>query len=91
MRRFDGSLARTLDFGDTTTTTTPSVRSVRGQLRLAVEANALQGGPFDSSASSGSSRARSRDDKAHGESDKYKALEHRRRQAQIKARRLLEV
>jgi hypothetical protein len=64
MRRVDGSLARTLDFGDTPTTTAFFIRSVRG--RLATQPR-LPRGP-----------------------EKYKALDHRRRQAQIRARRLLE-
>ena len=64
MRRVDGSLARTLDFGDTPTTTAFSLRSVRG--RLALQPRVLRG------------------------PDRYKALDHRRRQAQIRARRLLE-
>ena len=62
MRRFDGSLARRLDFGDMTTTTVG-----RGPgLRLLPAHQGLRG------------------------PDKYKLLEHRRRQAQIRARRLLE-
>ena len=64
MRRVDGSLARTLDFGDTPATTAFSIRSVHG--RLAIQPRVLRG------------------------PDKYKALDHRRRQAQIRARRLLE-
>ena len=64
MARFDGSLARQLDFGDYTTTT---LSPRRGGLRLAVSGGGLRG------------------------PDKYKELEHRRRQAQIKARRLLEL
>ena len=64
MPRFDGSLARQLAFGELTTTTAPSVRPLKAQLRLA--ARPAVGGP-----------------------DKYKVLEHRRRQAQIKARRVL--
>jgi hypothetical protein len=63
MARFDGSLARQLDFGEITTTV--SLR--RGGLRLAVPGGGLRG------------------------PDKYKVLEHRRRQAQIKARRLLDL
>lgn len=64
MPRFDGSLAQQLEFGELTTTTAPSVRPLKVQLRLA--ARPALGGP-----------------------DKYKVLEHRRRQAQIKARRVL--
>ena len=64
MARFDGSLARTLDFGEITTTT-PVYGGGRAGLRLALPAGVLRG------------------------PDKYKVLEHQRRQAQIKARRLL--
>jgi hypothetical protein len=61
MYRVDGSLARKLEFGDTTT----EVRAVRpGSLRRL----ALLRGP-----------------------DKYNVLERRRRAAQIKARRLLDL
>jgi hypothetical protein len=63
MRRFDGSLARKLDFDGTTSTTIG-----RGHgLRLLPAHQGLRG------------------------PDKYKLLEHRRRQAQIRARRLLDV
>ncbi len=62
MSRFDGSLARALDFGDVTTTAFPGGGSV---LRLASRGDVLRG------------------------PGKYKVLEHRRRQAQIKARRAL--
>ncbi len=65
MPRFDGSLARTLDFGQTTTTTAPVSSGVRARLRLAVPAPVLTG------------------------PDKYTVLEGRRRQAQIEARRVL--
>lgn len=46
MPRFDGSLARTLDFGDTTTTTTPvpgKVTGPRTALRLAHGVRPLSG------------------------------------------------
>ena len=65
MARFDGSLARTLDFGEITTTT--RVYGGRTGLRLALPGGVLRG------------------------PDKYKVLEHRRHQAQIKARRLLDM
>ena len=58
----DGSLARTLDFGEMA----PG-RGVASRLRLAPSSHALRG------------------------PDKYKVLDHRRHQAQIKARRLLEL
>ena len=62
MARFDGSLARTLDFGDAA----PAVHSGgRAGLRLAAPGGLLRG------------------------PDKYKVLEHRRRRAQIRARRAL--
>lgn len=64
MSRFDGSLARTLDFGETTTAA-PVHSGGRAGLRLALPGGVLRG------------------------PDKYKVLEHRRHQAQIKARRLL--
>jgi hypothetical protein len=67
MSRFDGSLARQLDFGATTTTAAPVITGGRVGLRLASPGGVLRG------------------------PDKYKVLEHRRRQAQIKARRLLDL
>ena len=63
MARFDGSAARKLDFGRTTTTSGVG----RGGLRLAILPAGLRG------------------------PDKYKVLEHRRRQAQITARHLLDI
>lgn len=65
MSRFDGSLARTLDFGETTTTM-PVVQG-RSGLRLAAAGGLLRG------------------------PGKYKVLEARRRQAQIRARRVLDL
>jgi hypothetical protein len=66
MTRGDGSLARTLDFGETDVASGPSRNSgIRPRLRLA---SARLAGPA-----------------------KYAALEARRRQAQIKARRLLDL
>jgi hypothetical protein len=67
MSRFDGSLARTLDFGETTTTAEPVCAGGRAGLRLALPGGILRG------------------------ADKYKVLERRRRQAQIKARRVLDL
>jgi hypothetical protein len=64
MARFDGSLARQLDFGAITTTSAPPTG--RAWLRLA-PSRVLRG------------------------PDKYKVLETRRRQAQIRARRLLDL
>lgn len=66
MSRFDGSLARTLDFGEITTTT-PVHGGGRSGLRLALPGGVLRG------------------------PDKYQVLEHRRHQAQIRARRLLDL
>jgi hypothetical protein len=66
MPRFDGSLARQLDFGDITTSTFPPARQLKANLKLAGQPEGVRG------------------------PEKYKVLEHRRRQAQIKARRLLE-
>ena len=69
MPRFDGSLARALDFGDTTTTATPIIGALTGRratLRLASVG------------------------RLHGP-DKYRILERRRRDAQIRARRLLDL
>ena len=78
MPRFDGSLARTLDFGETGTgsqarfwrvgtTTTTVYAGARAGLRLASPGGLLRG------------------------PDKYKVLEHRRRQAQIAARRVVDL
>lgn len=67
MSRFDGSLARTLDFWETTTTAGPVYAGGRAGLRLALPGGILRG------------------------ADKYKVLEGRRRQAQIKARRVLDL
>jgi hypothetical protein len=67
MPRFDGSLARSLDFGDITTSTFPPPAPLKAGLKLAKRPEGVRG------------------------PDKYKVLEHRRRQAQIKARRLLEL
>lgn len=66
MSRFDGSLARTLDFGEVTT---PRVVTggARAGLRLAQPGGLLRG------------------------ADKYKALDRRRRRAQIRARRALDL
>jgi hypothetical protein len=63
MARLEGSLARTLDFGDTRTA--PIHSGARAGLRLAAPGGLLRG------------------------PDKYKVLEQRRRQAQIKARHAL--
>lgn len=63
MARFEGSLARTLDFGDTATAAVHS--GARAGLRLASPDGLLRG------------------------TDKYKLLEKRRRQAQIRARHAL--
>jgi hypothetical protein len=70
MPQFDGSLARTLDFGEEPPTETPSAKVFGGAhagLRLA-QTDGLLRGP-----------------------DKYKVLERRRRRAQIRARRLLDL
>jgi len=67
MPRFDGTLARQLDFGDVTTSTFPLPRPLRAGLKLADRPEGVRG------------------------PDKYKVLEHRRRQAQIRARRLLDL
>ena len=64
MSRFEGSVARKLDFGEMTTT---AVLPGGAALRLARPSGVLRG------------------------PDKYKVLEQRRRQAQIKARRLLDL
>ena len=65
MPRFDGSLARTLDFGQTTAV--PVGGGTRAGLRLALRGGLLRG------------------------PDKYKVLERRRRRAQMRARRALEL
>ena len=64
MARFEGSLARALDFGDTPATAT-ILAGGRAGLRLAAPGGLLHG------------------------PDKYKVLDKRRRQAQIKARHVL--
>lgn len=64
MARFEGSLARRLDFGEITIAETTH-SGVRAGLRLASPGGLLRG------------------------PDKYKTLEKRRRQAQIKARHAL--
>jgi hypothetical protein len=68
MARFDGSLARKLDFGELpgAQAASPAGRGTAG-LRLAPKTRRLTG------------------------PDKYAALDHRRHQAQIKARRLLDL
>jgi hypothetical protein len=63
MARFDGSLARTLDFEENTAA--PIQSQARAGLRLASPDGVLRG------------------------PDKYKVLDKRRRQAQIKARHAL--
>ena len=73
MVRFDGALAHQLDFEDFTTTTYSASRPVR----LATARPELR-------VAAVGSRLRGPD-----KYDKYKVLEHRRRQAQIAARRLL--
>jgi hypothetical protein len=67
MARVDGSLARALDFGETTTTAAPVYSGGRAGLRLAAPGGILRG------------------------PGKYKVLESRRRQAQISARRALDL
>lgn len=66
MPRFDGSLARALDFGDLTSALSGSGAGRTG-LRLALGSGLLRG------------------------PDKYKVLERRRRRAQIRARRALDL
>jgi hypothetical protein len=78
MSRFDDSLARTLDFGETTTTGAPGVRFVRAGVETEVPAGALRVG------------LRLQGPRLPGP-DKYKVLERRRRQAQIAARRVLDL
>jgi hypothetical protein len=73
MRRFDGTLALNLDFGELTTTTCRGARVVRADLRLAQREERWERGV-----------------RLMGP-DKYKVLEHRRRQAQIAARRQLDL
>ena len=73
----NGSLATKLDFGEL-----PNSRSGAVRLRLAPSSADLAGPTFKS----GTSRLR-----VLRGPDKYKVLEHRRHQAQIKARRLLDL
>jgi hypothetical protein len=78
MSRFDGSLARTLDFGDTATTGAPAVRLLR--VGMEPEAPAVAAPVGLRLALPGGVPP-----------DKYKVLERRRRQAQIAARRVLDL
>jgi hypothetical protein len=99
MRRIDGSLARTLDFGD-------SAVPVARPARLAGQGLAVDAAARSHARGSGSvwwaarpqgSAAMGIDDfrrpgcgtGALGQPNKYRVLEHRRRQAQMNARRLL--
>lgn len=76
MVRTEGSLARQFDFGELTTTL-GCVRQVKAELRLAGRSERLHGFV--------------RRTPGVGGPDKYKALDHRRRQAQMKARRALDL
>jgi hypothetical protein len=99
MRRIDGSLARTLDFGD------PAV-SAAGAARLAGQGLAMDAAAGSHARGSVSVWWAARPQGgagmgidhfrrpgcgtgALGRRDKYRVLEHRRRQAQMKARRIL--
>jgi hypothetical protein len=76
MVRIEGSLARRFDFGELTTTE-GCFRQAKAELRLAGRSDPLRG----------LVRRGPRD----GGLDKYKALHHRRRLAQMKARRTLDL
>jgi hypothetical protein len=80
MPRFDGSLARTLDFGDATTIGAPGVRFLRVGMETEVPADAAPVG-----------LRLALPDGVQRRPDKYKVLERRRRQAQIAARRVLDL
>jgi hypothetical protein len=67
MARWNGGVARQLDFGELKGATAHRQGAGRRRLRLAIPSAVLRG------------------------LDKYKVLEHRRHQAQIKARRLLDL
>ena len=99
MARFDGSLARTLDFGDSAARL-PAARGSRARVsRSMLEPNPMRaaasrfrGQPDRRPALPSGSTFFVDPDVAAGAlrlPDKYRALEHRRRQAQMKARRLL--
>ena len=80
MSRFDGALARTLDFGEPTTTGAPGVRFLRAGMETEVRAGAAPVG-----------LRLARPGGVPPGPDKYKVLERRRRQAQIAARRVLDL
>ena len=101
MVTFDGSLARTLDFGDSplsaedgtaTHRRTPAARA--GLDRGHARGRSIRGGSPDSTTASDRCAPLSMAGfrltvSAVRPADKYRALEHRRRQAQIQARRLV--
>jgi hypothetical protein len=76
MAHTDGSLARRFDFGELTTTL-GCFRQAKAQLRLAGRHDSMRGLVHRSL--------------GEGGPDKYKVLDHRRVQAQMKARRLLDL
>lgn len=79
MSRFDGSLARTLDFGEAATA--PVSRDSRGRIRSLAS---VARGNRDSRLSSGPLEL------LRG-ADKYKVLDRRRRAAQIQARHAMDL
>ena len=99
MATFDGSLARTFDFGDSTRPAdSGSVERGRTAARAGVEPRTcawLVRSVWEARLHAGAGlvprSVRDRESAAAGTpaGEKYRALEHRRRQAQIRARRLL--
>ena len=77
MSRFDGSLARTLDFGEAAPAPVPM--ESRGRIRSL--APVVRGGPMPSSGPLELLRG----------ADKYKVLDRRRRAAQIQARHAMDL
>ena len=79
MSRFDGSLARTLDFGEATTA--PASMDSRGRMRRLGSMARGNGAPVFSPGPLGVLRG----------ADKYKVLDRRRRAAQIQARHAMDL
>jgi hypothetical protein len=79
MSRFDGSLARTLDFGEATPA--PARMDSRARMRSVASMARGTGAPMLSSGPLGLLRG----------ADKYKVLDRRRRAAQVQARHALDL
>ncbi len=79
MSRFDGSLARTLDFGEATAAS--SAMDARGRMRTRPRMSSVRGAAVVLPGSLGLLRG----------TDKYKVLDRRRRAAQIQARHAMDL